>query len=84
MEENAEWRVEVQDLSTGASFEDSCDVFINAGGYLNNWRWPDAPGLDSFQGKLIHSAKWDDSVQLEGKNVGLIGNGLVLALQIAQ
>lgn len=54
---------------------DFCDVFINASGVLNNWRWPDVEGLDDYRGVLLHTANWDDDVQLEGKRVGLIGNG---------
>ena len=57
---------------------DSCDVLINAGGYLNEWRWPKIPGLHNYKGKLLHSANWDDTVSLEGKNIGLIGNGWVI------
>ncbi|AEO67780.1 uncharacterized protein THITE_2050573 [Thermothielavioides terrestris NRRL 8126] len=52
-----------------------CDFLINASGILNNWRWPAIPGLHSFKGELLHSAAWDDTVQLAGKRVGLIGNG---------
>jgi len=42
-------------------FQDSCDVFISASGALNDWKWPDIPGLHSFKGKLLHSANWDES-----------------------
>lgn len=34
------------------------DIFINAGGILNDWKWPDIPGLRSFGGKLLHTAAW--------------------------
>lgn len=34
------------------------DVFINAGGILNNWKWPDIKGLNDFQGQLVHTAAW--------------------------
>jgi cation diffusion facilitator CzcD-associated flavoprotein CzcO len=37
------------------------EVVINATGLLNNWKWPDLAGLDSFEGKLLHSANWDSS-----------------------
>ncbi|KAF2404127.1 FAD/NAD(P)-binding domain-containing protein [Trichodelitschia bisporula] len=67
--------VEIKNLKTGEVVKDFCDVLVNAGGVLNNWRWPAIPGLDKYKGKLLHTANWDDSVQLEGKHVGLIGNG---------
>ncbi|BCS25444.1 flavin-containing monooxygenase [Aspergillus puulaauensis] len=57
------------------TFEDKCDVFINAGGVLNNWKWPDIDGFDKFKGKLIHSAAWDESYDFSGKKVAVIGNG---------
>ena len=54
---------------------DYCDILVNAGGILNNWRWPDIPGLDKYKGTLVHTANWDNDTQLEGKHVGLIGSG---------
>ena len=69
------WSVEVEDLFSGRLVRDSCDILINAGGYLNAWRWPSIPGLANFQGSLLHSANWNHDVSLAGKSVGLIGNG---------
>lgn len=40
----------------------------------SNWKWPDVPGVSRFPTKL-HSAAWDDSVDLTDKVVGIIGNG---------
>lgn len=38
--------------------------------------WPDeVPGLDNFQGRVMHSARWDDSVNLNDKNVVVVGTG---------
>ena len=36
---------------------------------------PDLPGLGSFQGGVMHSARWDRSADLSGKRVGVIGTG---------
>lgn len=33
------------------------------------------PGTDSFKGIKIHTARWDHTVDLKGKRVGLIGTG---------
>lgn len=73
-EENSEWAVDIQ-TSDGRRFQQRCDFLVNAAGILNKWRWPAIPGLHSFKGDLLHSASWDESVQMEGKHVGLIGNG---------
>jgi cation diffusion facilitator CzcD-associated flavoprotein CzcO len=67
--------VKVQDLKGGKQFSHHCDILVNASGILNNWRWPAIPGLDKYKGTLLHTANWDDSVDLTGKHVGLIGNG---------
>lgn len=73
-EARACWAVRVRDPD-GVVFERECDFLINGGGILNKWRWPDLAGLGRFKGKLLHSAAWDDSVDVTGKKVGLIGNG---------
>ncbi|KAJ2893748.1 hypothetical protein MKZ38_008285 [Zalerion maritima] len=53
----------------------SAQVLVNASGILNAWRYPAIPGIDSFRGTLVHSAAWPENLDLEGKVVGLIGNG---------
>lgn len=40
-------------------FEDTADVLFTALGGLNRWNWPDIEGLDTFKGKVVHSAMWD-------------------------
>lgn len=51
------------------------DVVITATGQLNRPAWPDIRGLDSFQGRLFHSARWDHDYPLAGKKVAVIGTG---------
>ncbi|KAH7400496.1 hypothetical protein BKA64DRAFT_623271 [Cadophora sp. MPI-SDFR-AT-0126] len=67
--------VKIRDIRAGQEISHFCDILINASGILNNWRWPAIPGLDKYEGTLLHTANWDDSVNLAGKHVGLIGNG---------
>jgi cation diffusion facilitator CzcD-associated flavoprotein CzcO len=69
------YNVQVKDLETGRVVNDHCDILVNAGGILNNWQWPAIPGLEKYKGTLLHTANWDESIDLRGKNVGLIGNG---------
>lgn len=38
----------------------AAEVVISAVGILNNWKWPDIDGLHDFEGKLLHSANWDE------------------------
>ena len=67
--------VKIRDLKAGQEISKHCDILVNASGILNNWRWPAIPGLKDYKGTLLHTANWDDSVDLTGKHVGLIGNG---------
>lgn len=48
---------------------------VSAVGQLNQPSYPDIKGTDSFQGQIFHSARWDHSVDLNGKRVGVIGTG---------
>ena len=73
--ETGKWFVDIENLKSGDVSRDSCDILINAGGILNAWRWPLIPGLKDFRGQLVHSAAWDESIDIGGKHVGLIGNG---------
>ncbi|KAK8166410.1 FAD/NAD(P)-binding domain-containing protein [Phyllosticta citrichinensis] len=69
------WVVKVKDSKSGEVITDTGDFLINATGFLNNWKWPDVPGLDTFKGDLAHTAAWPEDLDLRGKRVGLIGNG---------
>lgn len=69
------WRCAVRNLATDEVLEDSAEFFINAGGVLNNWKWPDIPGLHEFKGKLMHSANYEEGYDLTNKRVAVIGAG---------
>lgn len=72
-----EWTIHERD-SNGTVHQHQCDIFINASGILNNWQWPGIKGLNTFKGPLLHSANYNTDINLEGKHVGLIGNGCVI------
>ncbi|PPR07982.1 hypothetical protein CVT24_002694 [Panaeolus cyanescens] len=69
------WDVEVRKGEDGSVVKDRCDILINAAGFLNAWRIPGIEGLENFKGKVLHTARWDETVDLTDKHVGLIGNG---------
>lgn len=74
-EQSQEWLVKVEEIQTGRVFDDRCNVLINASGVLNKWKWPAIKGRETFKGHMLHSANWDDSVELKGKKVAVIGGG---------
>ncbi|KAH8819264.1 cyclohexanone monooxygenase [Xylogone sp. PMI_703] len=63
------------DGEVGEPFIEECDIFINATGAYNNWRWPTIPNRTVFQGDMYHSASWPQNPNLKGRTVALIGNG---------
>ncbi|KAH8647740.1 hypothetical protein BX600DRAFT_389320 [Xylariales sp. PMI_506] len=70
LEESSTWKIELEDGNVT-----ECDVLINAGGILNNFKWPDIHGFDSFLGPKLHTAAWDSNVDLVDKRVAVIGAG---------
>jgi len=65
----------------GATQELSANAVISAVGVLNRPKIPPLPGLDSFRGRLFHSAQWPADVDLTGTRVALVGAG-ASAMQI--
>ncbi|RKL02209.1 putative sterigmatocystin biosynthesis monooxygenase stcW [Fusarium oxysporum] len=70
-----QWNVKATDMKSDTTTEDWCHILIHATGYLNKPAWPSVPGLEKFKGPKLHSAKWDNSVSLDGKDILLIGSG---------
>ncbi|HEX2675581.1 MAG TPA: NAD(P)/FAD-dependent oxidoreductase [Polyangiales bacterium] len=50
-------------------------ILILATGYLSRPQRPKIPGIDSFAGKVIHTAAWDHGYDLHGKRAAVIGTG---------
>src|SRR3954454_1566275 len=50
-------------------------VLIAGAGPLHEPNLPELPGLESFEGKTFHSARWDHQYDLEGKRVAVLGTG---------
>lgn len=50
-------------------------ALIVASGALSEPAIPALPGLERFQGKIFHSARWDHSFDLRGRRVAVVGTG---------
>jgi cation diffusion facilitator CzcD-associated flavoprotein CzcO len=50
-------------------------VLIAATGALSDPSVPDIPGLQSFTGRVFHSARWDHDYDLRGRRVAVVGTG---------
>ena len=71
----ARWRVTYRRGADGAEETIEARALISSVGQLNRPSIPDIPGLDSFEGPVFHTARWDASVPLAGKRVAMIGTG---------
>jgi cation diffusion facilitator CzcD-associated flavoprotein CzcO len=67
---DAVWRIR-----TAAGDEQVVDFLISAAGLLREPSYPKIKGLSDFDGAVMHSARWDHSVQTSGKRVAVIGTG---------
>lgn len=79
IESGSRWLLQIRDIKTGELFLHECQVLFSAAGQLVEPRELDIPGVESFGGEIFHSARWDHSVSLEGKDVVVIGNGCTAA-----
>ncbi|KAF5668654.1 monooxygenase [Fusarium heterosporum] len=70
---SSKWSVNIQQGNEEKI--DECDILIDGSGFLNNWHWPDIPGLHDFKGKIVHTADWDSTIDATDKRVAVIGNG---------
>jgi cation diffusion facilitator CzcD-associated flavoprotein CzcO len=75
--DEARWHIET---SGGGSL--TARVLVAAPGLLSEPALPLIPGIESFPGKLFHSARWDHEHDLAGERVALLGTGAT-AVQIA-
>ncbi|WP_026413546.1 flavin-containing monooxygenase [Actinomadura oligospora] len=63
------WRVSTSGGELDARF------LVCAVGPLDQPRNPDIPGLADFEGKIVHTARWDHAHDLRGARVAVIGTG---------
>ena len=60
-------------LDTGSVHE--FHAVISAVGFLNVPRYPDWPGLEGFEGPVIHTSRWEHDHDLSDKVVAVVGSG---------
>ncbi|BDD80378.1 putative monooxygenase [Tsukamurella pulmonis] len=60
-------------LNTGETMV--ADFVVCATGVLHNPAIPDIEGLADFDGDVVHTARWDDSLVTDGRRIAVIGTG---------
>jgi len=71
---DANWRIDIRNAD-GVHESLTANVLVSAVGMVNRPSIPPLPGLDEFAGPVMHTAQWDNSVDLTGKRVAVIGTG---------
>lgn len=73
--DKAKWEVQLRDLKTGIEYSRFSFVFVSAVGAISFPREVKFKGMETFEGPLFHTARWDHSVDYKGKRIAVIGNG---------
>ncbi|KAJ9612026.1 hypothetical protein H2200_003621 [Cladophialophora chaetospira] len=80
-QETGEWLVKLKQTNadgTSRLFEDRCHMLLHGTGILNNFKWPNIEGMETFKGKIMHTARWPKDYQKEqwkNDRVAVIGSG---------
>ena len=74
---DAHWRVTAERTDTGETFELTCGFLFSCTGYYryDHGYQPDFPGMDRFQGTIVHPQQWPEDLDYAGKQVVVIGSG---------
>jgi 4-hydroxyacetophenone monooxygenase len=73
-EQAALWHATVR-LADGSERQVTANAVISSVGQLNRPAYPRIKGIDSFGGTSMHTARWNQDVDLRGKSVAMIGTG---------
>jgi cyclohexanone monooxygenase len=52
-----------------------CRFLVTGLGLVSAINLPELPGMETFEGRLVHTGMWPEDLDLTGKRVGVIGNG---------
>ncbi len=74
---SARWESDTQRwcLTTSAGEEHRFNVVVSAVGLFTRPVFPDLVEQEPFTGTVMHSSRWDHSVQLDGARVAVLGTG---------
>jgi len=82
--EDNRWTVEAVNTATGERRTFSCNFLWMCQGYYRHSEGytPDWPGMNRFQGRIVHPQKWPQDLDYTGKRVVVIGSGATAATLI--
>ncbi|GMV86397.1 MAG: putative monooxygenase EthA [Dehalococcoidia bacterium] len=78
------WTIEATQSDTGEARRFTTNFLWMCQGYYRHSEGytPEWPGMDRFQGQIVHPQTWPQDIDLAGKNVVVIGSGATAATVI--
>lgn len=75
------WTLRVTNTATGETLRFSCNFLWMCQGYyrFDGGYTPEWPGMDNYQGRIVHPMVWPDDLEYAGKRVLCIGSGATTA-----
>ena len=74
-DKQSRWHVKFRDLRTKLEYVRTATIFVSAVGGISFPRDVKFPGMETFQGEVFHTARWNHSYNYSGKRMAVIGNG---------
>ncbi|MEV0948673.1 NAD(P)/FAD-dependent oxidoreductase [Rhodococcus sp. NPDC049939] len=74
---DSQWTVDVERGDTGEMVRFTADFIMSCSGYYryDEGYTPEFPGIDRFEGQVVHPQHWPDDLDYAGKRVVVIGSG---------
>jgi len=74
---DARWTVHAERTDTGEPVAFTAGFVVGCSGYYKyeHGYTPDFPGIDEYQGTLVHPQKWPEDLDYDGKKIVVIGSG---------
>lgn len=75
--EDARWTVTVERTDTGETSQLTAGFLFSCTGYYryDHGYQPDFPGIDDFEGTVVHPQHWPEDLEYAGKRIVVIGSG---------
>jgi cation diffusion facilitator CzcD-associated flavoprotein CzcO len=73
----ARWTVEAERSDTGETVSITCNFLLMCSGYYryDEGYTPELPGIERFEGTIVHPQHWTEDVEYAGKRAVVIGSG---------
>ncbi|MEO6652587.1 MAG: NAD(P)/FAD-dependent oxidoreductase [Ilumatobacteraceae bacterium] len=73
----ARWTVTVTRTDTDETITYTCSFLFMCSGYYSyrGGYTPEFPGIDDFEGQIVHPQQWPEDIDVSGKRIVVIGSG---------